>query len=54
MAFNKQSRYIEVRKVHTKLLFTEAGLLLLDVTAQLGNEQQLDGGTKQKHFLQSR
>ena len=47
MSFNKESRYIGVRKVHTVFLFTEAGSLLLDVIAQLGNEQQLDGGRKQ-------
>jgi len=47
MAFNKQSHYIGVRKVHTMLLFIEAGLLLLDINAQLGNEQQLDGDRKQ-------
>jgi hypothetical protein len=29
------------------LLFTEARSLLLDIIAQLGNEQQLDGGRKQ-------
>jgi len=39
MALNKQLPYIGVRKVHTMLLFTEAGSLLLDIIAQLGNEQ---------------